>query len=55
MARLNEKVADLVPQLSEPLAHVEQALRKLRFGVIMLTVHDGKLVQLEVTEKRRFT
>ncbi|MEC7954016.1 MAG: YezD family protein [Pseudomonadota bacterium] len=28
---------------------------RLRFGVIQLTVHDGKLVQLEITEKRRFS
>ncbi|WP_231636316.1 YezD family protein [Novosphingobium sp. RL4] len=26
----------------------------MRYGVIQLTVHDGKLVQLDITERRRF-
>ncbi len=30
------------------------AVERLRFGVVQLTVHDGKVVQLEVTEKHRF-
>lgn len=55
MAGLNEKVTELVPNLSEPLLQVAEAIDKLRFGVIQLTVHEGKLVQLEITEKRRFT
>jgi hypothetical protein len=33
---------------------VSDALARLRFGAIQLTVHEGKLVQMEVTEKRRF-
>ncbi|MBX7482147.1 YezD family protein [Qipengyuania qiaonensis] len=55
MASLNEKVTELVPNLSEPLLQVAAAIDTLRFGVIQLTVHEGKLVQLEITEKRRFT
>lgn len=55
MAGLNEKVTELVPNLSEPLHQVAEAIDKLRFGVVQLTVHEGKLVQLEITEKRRFT
>ncbi|PZU16175.1 MAG: DUF2292 domain-containing protein [Citromicrobium sp.] len=55
MAGLNEKVTELVPNLSEPLLQVAEAIDKLRFGVVQLTVHEGKLVQLEITEKRRFT
>lgn len=34
---------------------IREALSGLRFGGIQLTVHEGKLVQMEVTEKRRFT
>lgn len=30
------------------------ALDKLRFGVIQLTVHEGKLVQVDVTERHRY-
>ncbi len=42
-------------QLPEHLRHVAEALEKLRYGVIQLTVHDGKLMQVDVTERRRFT
>lgn len=38
----------------EALHHVEHALSQLRFGAIHLTVHDGKVVQLDVTERKRF-
>ena len=37
------------------LAAVAEALTRLRYGAIHLTVHDGKVVQLDVTERRRFT
>lgn len=40
---------------ADPIQHVREALARLRFGAIQLTVHEGKLVQIEVTEKRRFT
>lgn len=33
---------------------VAQAIARLRFGGILLTVHEGKLVQMEITEKHRF-
>lgn len=36
------------------LAAVRDALARLRYGAIALTVHDGRVVQLEITEKRRF-
>ncbi len=36
------------------LEAVSTALAGLRFGEIQLTVHDGRVVQLEVTEKQRF-
>ena len=38
----------------DPMAVVRDALSTLKFGAISLTVHEGKLVQIEVTEKRRF-
>ena len=41
--------------LPESLRVVAEALERLRFGVIQLTVHDGKLMQVDVTERRRFT
>lgn len=39
---------------ADPIHLINEALAKLRFGGIQLTVHEGKLVQMEVTEKRRF-
>ena len=42
-------------ELPEHLRVVADALDRLRFGVIQLTVHDGKLMQVDVTERRRFT
>lgn len=33
---------------------LDEAVAKLRYGVVQLTVHEGRIVQLEVTEKHRF-
>ena len=41
--------------LSEPIKSVLDALAKLRFGAIQLTVHEGKLVQVDITERQRFS
>jgi hypothetical protein len=38
----------------EALAAIGQTLDNLRYGTIILTVHDSRVVQLEVTEKTRF-
>ncbi|MDE2412455.1 MAG: YezD family protein, partial [Sphingomonadales bacterium] len=37
-----------------PLEAVADAVSRLRYGVVQLTVHDGKVVQLDVTERQRF-
>jgi hypothetical protein len=41
-------------RLSEPLNTIAEALERLRYGTIQLTVHDGKVMQVDVTERRRF-
>lgn len=33
---------------------VLDALQKLKFGAIQLTVHEGRLVQVDVTERHRY-
>jgi hypothetical protein len=38
-----------------PIQVVLDALSRLKFGAIQLTVHDGKLVQIDVTERKRFS
>lgn len=46
------------PGQREPVPRAVQtvldALEKLRFGAIQLTVHEGKLVQVDVTERHRY-
>lgn len=34
---------------------IADAISRLRFGAVVLTVHDGKLVQMDVTERQRFS
>jgi hypothetical protein len=34
---------------------VESRLQQLRYGVITLTVHDGRVVQVDCTERTRFS
>jgi hypothetical protein len=41
--------------LPEALALVGEALSRLRYGAIQLTVHDGKVMQIDVTERKRLT
>ena len=36
------------------LTALHESVRRLRFGSIAVTVHDGRIVQLDITEKRRF-
>lgn len=38
---------------SEALDVVSDALSRLRYGAIQLTVHDGKVMQIDVTERKR--
>lgn len=44
------------PDASPPewLAVVAEKVRSLRFGVVQITVHEGRVTQVEVTEKTRF-
>ncbi|BBE32575.1 YezD family protein [Sphingosinicella microcystinivorans] len=39
---------------TEALQTIREALGRLRYGTITLTVHDARIVQLDITEKRRF-
>ncbi|MGY6637744.1 MAG: YezD family protein [Erythrobacter sp.] len=51
----NKPTAAGVPQgvLTAALEVVSEALTRLRFGAVNLVVHDGKVVQIDVTEKKR--
>ena len=51
------KVRDLPPgplSLEQVLEAVRERLATMRYGEVALTVHDARIVQMEVTEKRRF-
>lgn len=41
--------------LPEALTLVGEALNRLRYGAIQLTVHDGKVMQIDITERKRLT
>lgn len=56
MSKVTADGPDSGPQPAHPdvAGLVAEAISGLRFGGILLTVHEGKLVQMEITEKRRF-
>ncbi|WP_226016755.1 YezD family protein [Novosphingobium sp. FKTRR1] len=39
--------------IEESIASVREALTGLRYGSIALTIHEGRFVQIDVTEKKR--
>jgi hypothetical protein len=41
--------------LEDGINSVREALNGLRFGSVSLTVHEGRVVQIDVTEKRRLS
>jgi hypothetical protein len=46
--------ANTQARLDDPLTAIASALSHLRYGVVQVTVHDGKVMQIEVTERQRF-
>lgn len=46
---------DAEKSLDLSLATVRTALSDLKFGSVSLTVHEGRVVQIDVTEKRRIS
>lgn len=58
-----EKNFNLVPGKLDPLTQEEEevlgkvleAVRQIKFGYIQITIQDGKVVQIDRTEKQRFT
>jgi len=37
------------------LQAVSEAISRTRFGAVQLTIHEGRVVQIDITEKQRFT
>lgn len=49
----NEQQSGAGGILPDALTLVSEALGRLRYGAIQLTVHDGKVMQIDVTERKR--
>ena len=48
-----KQAADAARILPEALSVITDALTRLRFGAIQLIVHDGRVMQIDVTERKR--
>jgi hypothetical protein len=56
LAQLNRAgAAGAAKAVEDPVSAIRDILQSLRFGSIAVTVHDGKVVQLDITEKRRLS
>lgn len=43
------------PPASLPLDAIQEAVESIRFGVVQLIIQDGRVVQIDKTEKIRLT
>ncbi len=41
------------PAYSLPYEEIRQAISKVQFGTVQLIIQDGRIVQIDTTEKRR--
>ena len=48
------RVSDRPAVTGPVLDAVADAVARLKYGVVQLTIHDGKVVQLDVTDRLRF-
>ncbi|MGE4356980.1 MAG: DUF2292 domain-containing protein [Candidatus Omnitrophota bacterium] len=39
---------------SEVMEEITKAIEKIKFGELVVTIHNGKVVQIEKREKKRF-
>jgi hypothetical protein len=50
---VGKPAAEAAALLEESIASIREALSGLRFGQVSVTVHEGRVVQIDVTEKKR--
>jgi hypothetical protein len=50
-----EAVPNPLPETPEWIALVREKVEGLRYGVVQLVVHDGRVTQIERTEKTRLS
>lgn len=54
MNKLDQSLSnDAQRLLEESISSVREALSGLKYGNVSLTVHEGRVVQIDVTEKKR--
>ena len=53
MNHAHQPLSPAVPVLPDWLAVVREKVESLRYGVVQLVVHDGRVTQIERTEKTR--
>jgi len=41
------------PTPAFPIDEIREAVEKIRFGTVQLIIQDGRIVQIDTTEKRR--
>ena len=44
---------DKCRHIDESLADIREALLALRYGLVAITIHEDRVVQIDVTEKKR--
>lgn len=44
---------DKLQHIEESLANIREALLALRYGSVAITIHEDRIVQIDVTEKKR--
>ncbi|PQM27222.1 DUF2292 domain-containing protein [Sphingopyxis lindanitolerans] len=54
MSSFKEAAKSGSEQVPRAVQTVLDALEKLKFGAIQLTVHEGRLVQVDITERHRY-
>jgi hypothetical protein len=42
------------PTFAEAERQIADALSKVRYGTVLVTLHDARVVQIEISEKLRF-
>jgi hypothetical protein len=50
---IQQRLADLTDDERLVLAKVADIVRKIQYGTVVLVIHDGKVVQIEMAEKFR--
>jgi hypothetical protein len=50
---MSSAITETTPSMPDWIALVREKVESLRYGVVQLVVHDGRVTQIERTEKTR--